>query len=226
MSPFEKIKFEGNHFDQVALEYNFIAELFHNPNFFIQNISKHRHVALDLGCGSGLLVQELATTFDYVIGIDTSYEMLSIAQAKRYASNILYLQAHIEQLGLSGQFDYIISQNTFHHLDNIEKAIDVMKSLLKPAGRLVLTDVVSENETPPRYIYQIGAVQEYIPNVINYGFAIANRVFRFRISEHWLNHLASDHYLSSSRFEEIYAQLLPNAIFPKAGHLIWDKPSR
>lgn len=226
MSSSKNSNFEGNHFDQVALEYDFIAELFHNPSFFTQNIPKQTNTLLDLGCGSGLLVQELSTTFEHVIGVDTSYEMLSIAQAKRSVSNIMYIQADIEQLGLSGQFDYIISQNTFHHLDNIENVIDVIKTLLKPAGRFVLTDVVSENETPPRYIYQIGALQEYIPNVINYGFVIANRVFRFRISEHWLNHLASDHYLSSSRFEEIYAQLLPNAIVPKAGHLIWDKPSR
>ena len=220
----QSIANEGDQFDKVALEYDFMAEIWHSPDFFIDNKPAGHHLALDLGCGSGLLVKELSAYFDYVIGIDLSYDLLSIAQQKRNNAKTFYCKMDIQQLGLLSQFDYIISKNVFHHLDNIPHVLAHIKQLLKPGGRFILTDVISPNETPPRIVYIVGALQEYIPNLREYGRKTANRIFRFQTSKHWLDHLASDHYLSSDAFRELYSIHLLNCTFPRQGYLIWDKP--
>jgi len=214
---------DANQFDTVALEYDFMAKLFHSPQPFINYMTQQKTCALDLGCGSGLLVTELAKHYRHVIGVDMSYNMLEIAHARRNAPNIDYILADIEQLSLPEQFDYIISKNVFHHVTNIAVIIARIKSWLKPGGRLMITDVISSNPTPPQYVYRIGAIQEYIPNVIQYGLANANRVYRFRTSKHWLNHLASDQYLSEKEFRCIFEGLLPSCTFPDNGFVIWDK---
>lgn len=215
---------KGNHFDQVALEYHFMAELFHSPDFFLNNLPNVQQLALDLGCGSGLITSELAQHFDQVIGVDLSAELLQIAHHKTHQANVLYAQMDISQLGCCNGFDLIISKGVFHHLDDLEATILQIQSLLKSGGRLIITDVISNTETPPRYIYLIGAMQEYLPNVMKFDLKTANRIYRFRTSKQWLAHLASDRYLSPISFEQTYSRLLPNCRFPKQGHLIWDKP--
>jgi ubiquinone/menaquinone biosynthesis C-methylase UbiE len=215
----------AHQFDAVALEYDFMAEIFHSTNLFLENLPRGRELALELGCGSGLLANELAKHFNGVIGIDVSMDLLRIAQAKRKQDNVLYSQMDVSHLGVSPRFDYITSQHVFHHLDDIPKVLEQLKQLLKPGGRLILTDVISERETPPTYVYIVGAFQEYIPNVLKYDRKTANRIFQFRISRHWLSHLASDRYLSKDTFRQLYSSHLPGCIFPNAACVVWDKPS-
>jgi 2-polyprenyl-3-methyl-5-hydroxy-6-metoxy-1,4-benzoquinol methylase len=198
-------------FDAVAIEYDFMAETFHVADFFLEHLPKGRQRALDLGCGSGCMVHELSQHFEQVIGIDLSHGLLEIAQAKRMQQNILYCQMDLYHCGLQQGFDFIISKNVFHHLSNIPDILKQVKMMLKPEGRLILTDLISERETPAQIVYYMGAVQEYVPNVLHYGWEIAQRIFRFRLSKHWLSHLASDRYLSG-------------CTFPHEGTVIWDKP--
>lgn len=214
----------ANQFDAVALEYDFMAETFHSSDFFLDNLPEGRLLALDLGCGSGLMASDLAAHFDYVIGIDLSLDMVRIAQTKRPYPNVLYCQMDVNQLGLFGQFDYITSENVFHHLSDTGRVLEQLKRLLKPGGRLVLTDVISERETPPTIVYIVGALQEYIPNWLRFDRKTASRIFRFRVSRHWLAHLASDCYLSEDTFRQVYSHYLPDCTFPGAGRLVWEKP--
>lgn len=187
-------------FDAVALEYDFMAEIFHSSQLFLENLPEGRQFALELGCGSGILANDLSRYFNKIIALDLSRDLLQIAQVKRNPANIVYCQMDVNQLGLSGSFDYITSQNVFHHLNNIPITLEHLKQLLKPGGRLILMDVISERETPPTSVYIIGAFQEYIPNLFKFGREVANRIFRFRVSRHWLSHLASDCYLSKDTF--------------------------
>lgn len=212
-------------FDRVAEEYDFVASLMNDNTFFISNMPSKKERVLDIGCGSGLLADELSTYFNEVIGIDISNEMLEVAKRKHQRSNITYLNMDAEYLSFGNKFDYIVSRTTFHHLNNISSIIRQMKELVNDDGKIVILDNVSEIETLPRYVYILGAIQEFIPHCVRFGIKNAMRIFKHNISKPWLEHLASDKYLSEQSYYDIYGQLLPNCKFYKMGWaigIIWE----
>lgn len=210
-------------FDKVALEYDFMATLFHKPDFFLANLSAKHGMALDIGCGSGLLVKALSEYYGYVIGIDISESLLSIAKKTRSSSKSSFICMDAQHLGLNLKFDLIVSQNTFHHIEDIPALLTQLKKYLTPKGKIILTDVTSDNPTPATWVYIVGATQEFVPNILRYGLSVALRIFRFRISKHWLKHLANDVYLSPKEFRELYSKYLPNCQFYGSGTVIWEK---
>jgi 2-polyprenyl-3-methyl-5-hydroxy-6-metoxy-1,4-benzoquinol methylase len=211
-------------FDPVALEYDFAASL--EPNRFAQILAylpARRSRALDVGCGSGLLVAELAKRFENVVGIDLSASMLKIARAKRQPANALYLEMDANNLLLEPPFDFICSLNTFHHLENPEKVVLGLYSLLAPEGILVVQDVVSQNPTPPEWVYRVGAVLDFPKDVRQHDLAAAMRLFRFRNSRAWLGHLAQDVYLSPAGFRQVYSSFGNKPRFPSANVVVWQR---
>lgn len=212
-------------FDSFATEYDFMASLLSNKEFFLNNLSTHKRIALDIGCGSGILAFELAKHYERVVAIDISQDMLEIARQKRAAPNIQYLCMDANQLFFNEKFDLITSSVTFHHLQNLTTILQTIKNLLNVGGKIVLQDNVSEVETPATVGYIAGAVRDFIPDVGKYGFSDAWRLFQFRKSQPWLNHLASDRYLSEQEFREIYNYFLPNCLFHRNGcfmQVVWE----
>ncbi|WP_432666863.1 class I SAM-dependent methyltransferase [Wukongibacter baidiensis] len=212
-------------FDKVAEEYDFVSELFNNNDFFISNMSSQRGMALDIGCGSGILTTELSKYYNKVIGIDISDNMLKLAQFKRQKSNINYIHMDAHSMDFNTKFDFIVSRTTFHHIIDVPSVLNRAKQLLAPSGKMVILDNVSEVETPARYVYVIGALLDFIPNCFKYNTDTAIRVFKHSTSKYWLEHLASDKYLSEQKYKEIYGQYLPNCVFIKKGYfmgIIWE----
>jgi len=215
-------------FDQVAEEYDFVNSLLNDYTFFVSNLSLDKGRALDIGCGSGLLVDKLANYYDEVVGIDISDQMLEIAKYKRQKSNTVYLNMDAEHLNFKGKFDMIVSRTTFHHLNNIPSVIKQMKGLLNDGGKIVILDNVSEVETPAAYVYILGAILEFLPHCFKFGVKNAIRIFKHNTSRPWLEHLATDRYLSEQKYYDLYKKLLPNCEFQKMGWamgIIWEKQS-
>src|SRR5690625_5572273 len=90
----------------------------------------------------------------------------------------------------------ILSRTTFHHLNDIPHVIKQMKGILNDGGKIVILDNVSKVETPATYVYILGAIQEFLPHCFKFGMKNAIRIFRHNTSKPWLEHLASDKYLS------------------------------
>jgi SAM-dependent methyltransferase len=129
------------------------------------------------------------------------------------------------QLALDRQFDLIVSAATFHHLPNLPAALDAIKKMLNPNGKIVFLDNISEVETPATIGYILGAARDFIPDCSTYGFRNALRLLKFRLSPGWLKHLASDRYLSERRFRKIYSRCFPGCYFVKLGcfmGVIWE----
>src|SRR6476661_3012647 len=122
-----KIRNKSVTFDAFATEYDFAATLQNQNDFFINNLSASKGAALDIGCGSGILAFELAQYYDNVIAVDSSAKML----------------ANASQLALDRQFDLIVSAATLHHLPNLPAALDAIKKMLKPHGKIVFLDNIS-----------------------------------------------------------------------------------
>lgn len=218
----------GKQFDKVAVEYDFVTSLLNDNTFFISNIPRQKGKALDIGCGTGILIDELSNYFDEVIGIDFSNGMLEFAERKRKQSNISYINMDAESLSFDCKFDYIVSRTTFHHLTDIPSVINQMKELLNEGGKIVILDNVSKVETPPTYVYILGAMLEFLPNCFRFGVRNAVRVFKHNTSKPWLEHLAFDKYLSEQEYYEMYGKLLPNCKFHRmnwAMGIVWEKPT-
>ncbi|HLA08357.1 MAG TPA: class I SAM-dependent methyltransferase [Anaerolineales bacterium] len=111
---------------------------------------------LDVGCGSGLLLNEAANrlTDGKATGIDIwashtgggNYDLLmKNAKAEGVADKIEFKQADVRNLPFEdASFDVIVSSGALHHISHEmpdhEKALNEMTRVLKPGGRIVLWD--------------------------------------------------------------------------------------
>ena len=97
---------------------------------------------LDVGCGTGALLHELAVTFPEcrLAGIDPSPEMLSIAR-RRLPANVELKRGWAEKIPYSSEiFDTVVSCNMFHYIRQPHEALIEMVRVLQPGGTLVITD--------------------------------------------------------------------------------------
>lgn len=84
----------------------------------------NRGLLLDLGCGTGTLSFLLEQKGYDVIGVDTSEDMLMVANEKKYeeGSSAMFLCQKGEELDLFGTIDCAVSSlDTINHIDSIEK---------------------------------------------------------------------------------------------------------
>ena len=97
---------------------------------------------LDLGCGGGLLLQEIGHVADNLIGLEIDPRGLELASGKRI-SNLQLIRASACDIPLRDRsVDVVVSRLVFHHLTRREKeeALTEMHRVLKPGGSFVLGD--------------------------------------------------------------------------------------
>ncbi len=97
---------------------------------------------LDIGCGTGVLLEAIEKRYPDTIltGVDPTQEMLDIA-ARRLSKKTHIEQSWAEKLSFDDEmFDLIVSCNMFHYIRQPKVALSEMMRVLKPAGRLVITD--------------------------------------------------------------------------------------
>ncbi|WP_013324447.1 class I SAM-dependent methyltransferase [Gloeothece verrucosa] len=101
-------------------------------------------VVLDLGCGTGEFERLLLTENpeQKIIGIDISEEMLVKAKYKCQGyPNVSFQQASVSSLPFNTHtFDVIVSASAFHYFEHPETAIQEIKRVLKPDGKVVILD--------------------------------------------------------------------------------------
>ena len=91
---------------------------------------------LDLGCGTGFLTNEMAKSCQYILGIDSSQEM--IVKAKTEFPELDFQVANAIEFQASEPFHAIFSNAVLHWILEPEKAIQHLYQNLVPGGRLVL----------------------------------------------------------------------------------------
>jgi ubiquinone/menaquinone biosynthesis C-methylase UbiE len=100
---------------------------------------------LDVGCGTGALVRELARRLPAGVelaGVDPAPAMIEVAQgALRECPNVHLEVASAEQLPFSAaRFDLVISTVSFHHWADQAAGLSEISRVLRPPGRLLLAD--------------------------------------------------------------------------------------
>jgi ubiquinone/menaquinone biosynthesis C-methylase UbiE len=97
---------------------------------------------LDVGCGTGLLLQAVAQLESRVrmAGVDPTPEMIEIARG-RLAPDVELKSGRAEELPFDdGEFSIVVSTSTFHFIREPRKALSEMVRVLEPGGRVVITD--------------------------------------------------------------------------------------
>lgn len=94
--------------------------------------------ALDAGCGSGRVTEELAKRLPRgrIVAVDGSAAMIAKAR-ERLGEGATYLVADLSELELEQPVDLIFSTATFHWILDHDRLFARLRAALRPGGRLV-----------------------------------------------------------------------------------------
>lgn len=127
----------------------------------------------DLGCGSGSLTAMLAPMVKQVIAVDQSSAMLQAAKKRtRHLDNIQWHKSDLANLKLpSACCDAAMLTLVLTYVDDVPAVLRQTRRILKPEGRLIITDLLGHDRQDFRRVMQ----QKHC------GFACGEL-------EHWLTH--------------------------------------
>jgi ubiquinone/menaquinone biosynthesis C-methylase UbiE/DNA-binding transcriptional ArsR family regulator len=99
---------------------------------------------LDLGTGTGRMLELFAPDIERGIGLDMSLDMLALARARLDRAGLQHCsvrQGDIYDLALPrDSFDVVIIHQVLHFLDDSARAIGEAARVLRPGGRLLVVD--------------------------------------------------------------------------------------
>ena len=96
---------------------------------------------LDIGCGTGYLINMLAKEYDAdYTGLDLSPEMIKQAKSKNIKNAIL-VEGRSDKLPFENDtFNVVTCSQSFHHYPETDKPIQEAKRVLKQGGLYILSD--------------------------------------------------------------------------------------
>lgn len=98
---------------------------------------------LDLGTGTGRILQLFAPHVERGVGIDTSYDMLAVARSALANDDIEHMQVRygdVYKLGQGERFDLIVLHQVLHFLEDPSLVLRLAKGRLARNGRLLAVD--------------------------------------------------------------------------------------
>ena len=128
--------------------YTWIHSESYNPfeRFLMRNILKNNSAkgkfAIDIGCGPGLVLEEMHRFYDYCVGIDISPGILREAKNRLKAKeklNIDVLCADVEHMPFKNSvFDATTMYSVLHHLPNINGSLEEINRIMTSKSSLIL----------------------------------------------------------------------------------------
>lgn len=96
---------------------------------------------LDIGCGTGYLIDMLAKNYDAdFTGLDLSPEMIKQANNKNI-KNAKFVEGKSDKMPFEDDtFNIVTCSQSFHHYPNTDKAMQEARRVLKPGGLYILSD--------------------------------------------------------------------------------------
>lgn len=154
-------------------------------------------VMLDLACGPGILLANLASSMSLSVGVDVTPKMIQTARATCHGASVRNTQ-FVESLGeclpfATAAFDCVVTRLSIHHFPDPLAVLCEVKRVLKTDGLLVIGDLVSSDDPAegrlhnaleqlrdPSHVRML-PVSELLEVVTAAGF-------RVTATDHWLQH--------------------------------------
>jgi ubiquinone/menaquinone biosynthesis C-methylase UbiE len=135
------------YFEEVAGQWDQMRQRFFSDN--VRDVAlataqvQAGRVAADLGAGTGFISQGLLRQGVRVIAVDQSPAMLEEMRKKFQAfDGVDYRIGEAENLPITDDsVDYVFSNMYLHHVEAPAQAIQEMARVLKPGGKVVITDL-------------------------------------------------------------------------------------
>ncbi len=134
-----------NYFDQVARDWDEMRMGFFSDDLRKKAIERAAvskdETAIDAGAGSGFMTEALLKEELRVIAIDESLEMLEVLKSK-FGEKITIIEGGAEHLPVEDNaVDHVFANMLLHHVENPGIAIREFYRVLKPSGKLIITDL-------------------------------------------------------------------------------------
>jgi ubiquinone/menaquinone biosynthesis C-methylase UbiE len=111
---------------------------------------------LDLGCGTGRLLDRLAASQPDLRGIGLDFSEVMLRQARRtsrHRTQLIFVSGAVAPLRFADeQFDAVFSTFSFMHYPEPESAIAEIRRVLRPGGRFYWVEATSGESTGVRYV--------------------------------------------------------------------------
>jgi ubiquinone/menaquinone biosynthesis C-methylase UbiE len=117
---------------------------------FIRELKKNIELqkdwkGLEIGAGTGLVGLKLLPEMDSVVFEDTSAAMLGVLKNKlKGGEKVEIVEGEIFAYGKQ-DIDLAFSVMAFHHIPEMEKALKHLSAIIKPGGKVVVGDLVTED---------------------------------------------------------------------------------
>ena len=142
-----------SYFDNVApcwdtMQRGFFSETVREKAFCVAGVQPGE-LAADIGAGSGFITEGLIQKGVRVIAVDQSEAMLEVMK-KKFADHpdIRYRPGTAESLPVADDtVDHVFANMYLHHVETPAAAIREMVRILKPWGKLVITDLDAHDFT-------------------------------------------------------------------------------
>jgi ArsR family transcriptional regulator len=99
---------------------------------------------LDLGTGTGRMLEVFADLYDRGVGVDASQPMLAVARAnldRNRVGNVQVRHGDVYALAVPhGSFDVVTLHQVLHFLDDPARAVSEAARAVRPGGRLLVVD--------------------------------------------------------------------------------------
>lgn len=99
---------------------------------------------IDLGTGTGRMLELLSAHYRRGIGIDASREMIAVARAKLAASAVNHAQVRFGDIsdldGSAGKADLILIHQVLHYFDDPGRVLLQARRALRPGGMMLIVD--------------------------------------------------------------------------------------
>ncbi|SFM72176.1 class I SAM-dependent methyltransferase [Thermodesulforhabdus norvegica] len=137
----------NHYFDRVASDWDRMRRGFFSEEVREKAISiagvRSDAVAADIGAGTGFITEGLVNRGLRVIAVDRSGAMLAGMRRKLAGvSGVDYLVGEVTELPISDEsVDYAFANMCLHHIELPYRAIKEMARILRPGGKLIITDL-------------------------------------------------------------------------------------